>query len=372
MKTKSILIAFLSFVLSKPLVVHAQASYADTVKNTSGLLGYWRFSASSQANSEVGGYTGIFHGGASVGPANSGPAFESDPTNTAAVFNGTNGYVTTNLLGQIATGGSIIGWFNLTPQAPIPPFFYIAGESQIGNDFDIQIDPASKQLRFYTDSAGYVASPAAIQLNTWHFFACTFTANTSRSIYIDGSLVASNVPSGHGLNSSPFTIGDSGVFSGRYFNGKLDEIAVFNRELTSTEISNIYASANLIYAAWIAGFSTGGLSRFDQDANGDGITNGLAFLLGGDPIVAGSTTLPVLTKTQNGFTYRFTRAARARGNTTITAKLSNDLAAWPAERDIAIPGPGVTISDQGDHDAISVTIPNTDPRTFVRLGVTAP
>lgn len=129
------------------------------------------------------------------------------------------------------------------------------------------------------------------------------------------------------------------------------------------------------YSSWIAGYNTGGQSGFDQDANGDGIANGLVFLLGGDPTVAGSTALPVLAKTAGGFTYTFTRAARARGAATITARLSDDLATWPVERNIAIApttGSGVAIADQGDHDLITVTLPGTDPRTFVRLEVVVP
>ncbi|MBP7948061.1 MAG: autotransporter-associated beta strand repeat-containing protein [Verrucomicrobiales bacterium] len=128
------------------------------------------------------------------------------------------------------------------------------------------------------------------------------------------------------------------------------------------------------YSGWIAGFATNGQSGFDQDANSDGIANGLVFLLGGDPTVAGSTALPVLTKTVGGFTYTFTRAARARGTTTVTARLSSDLATWPVERNIPIAPatPGVTITNLGDHDLITVTIPGTDQRTFLHLSVALP
>lgn len=127
------------------------------------------------------------------------------------------------------------------------------------------------------------------------------------------------------------------------------------------------------YAGWIAGFATNGQSGFNDDANADGIPNGLVFLLGGDPLVSGSTALPVLTKTAGGFTYSFTRAARARGATTVTARLSSDLATWPMERNIPItPSPAVQITDQGDHELITVTVTTTDPRTFIRLEVTAP
>src|SRR5207247_199406 len=100
---------------------------------------------------------------------------------------------------------------------------------------------------FYTDGGSSTIVPTAFtasDLNRWHFFAVTFTASASRSIYLDGNLAATSTPGGHSLNTgAAFAMGDSNTFSGRFFKGRLDEIAVFNRELTSTEVSNIYAGA---------------------------------------------------------------------------------------------------------------------------------
>jgi hypothetical protein len=221
--------------------------YAATIKDIPNLLGYWRFSPASQANSEVNGYTGTFVGSAAVGPVDSGPSLIGDTSNTAALLDGTtNTSVNTSLTGQIDQQGSVIGWFYLA-QLPSDAgrAFYIAGESQNGNDFDIQID-GDNRLRFYTEGGSNVATPSAFtaaDFHTWHFFAATFTASSSRNLYLDGRLVASNVPGGHSANTSPFSMGDSTVFSGRFFNGRLDEIAIFNRELSATDVAGIYAQA---------------------------------------------------------------------------------------------------------------------------------
>jgi hypothetical protein len=99
-------------------------------------------------------------------------------------------------------------------------------------------------------------------------------------------------------------------------------------------------------------------------------------LLGGDPLVHGSTALPVFEKHPAGdFRYSFNRAARARGHSTVIAKLSDDMLTWPNARDTVIDTSSsglVTITAEIDHDAITIEIPARVPRSFIRLEVTQP
>jgi len=220
---------------------------------TPNLVGYWPFSSASQANSVVGGITGIFMGNAAVGPANSGPALPDEPTNTAAVLDGNADYVATSLLGGLNVGGSyadqgtIVGWFNM---ATLPSLdghtFYIAGESLSGDDMDLQID-TDNTLRFYTEGGGSTADGTAFtgaDTNTWHFVAASFSSGALRNLYLDGALVGSSQPGGHdATRSGQFTIGASSVWGGRFFHGNLDEIAFFNRQLSTAEINNLYIAA---------------------------------------------------------------------------------------------------------------------------------
>ena len=235
----------------------AQSDYVTTVENTPGLLGYWRFTPTSQANSEVNGYTGTFNGNAAVGSSSSGPSLADDPQNRPVVLHGNGDWVNTNLVGGTDTGGSIVGWFNLA-QLPSDAghTFYIAGESQYANDFDLQIE-TDNSVRFYTTGSGAVIDPAPLtsaNLGQWIFVAATFTANNTRDIYINGNLVASNASGGHSASSGTFSMGESTVFSGRFFNGALDEMAVYNRQLTATEVQNIYASTAVVPEPSMYGF----------------------------------------------------------------------------------------------------------------------
>lgn len=228
----------------------AQQGYNATVQSTPGLLGYYTFTQAAQANSVVNGYTGTLQNGATVGGPGSGPPI-SDPSSSALLLpNGASGtaYATAGgskpLTGQIGNSGSIVAWINL---ASLPStqnrIFSIAGESDVVNDFDLQVE--GDLLRFYTDGGSYTgaASPfTASNLNQWIFVAGTFTAGVDREVYVNGLLSGSSTPGGHSLNGAPFYVGQSNVFGGRYFDGAIADVAVFNTDLTAAQIQAIYAS----------------------------------------------------------------------------------------------------------------------------------
>ncbi len=218
-------------VISQPasLTLLAVPSYSYLVTNTPNLLGYWPFTSALQANSAVAGITGSFVGNAAVGPAGSGPALPDQPGNTAAVLDGNGDYVSTSLAGGLsptgpyANQGSIIGWFRLDTLPSIAGrIFTIAGESLSGDDFDLQIETDNK-IKFYTDSGGATVDGAALTVNdtnVWHFVAATFSANVSRNLYLDGTLVAGSVPGNHdSTRGGSFAMGESQVFHGRFFQG---------------------------------------------------------------------------------------------------------------------------------------------------------
>ncbi|MFT3878825.1 MAG: LamG domain-containing protein [Gemmatales bacterium] len=239
--------ACLAALMLVPVHVFAQ-DYRTTVLNTPNLLGYWPFTTASGANSVVGGYTGTFNGASGLGAPGSGPILASDPGNRPVNLNGNIGnFVNTNMQGGITTGGSIVGWFNLA-QLPSAAgrVFAIAGIGEAGNDFDLQIE-TDNEIKFYTANSGgfFVALPTAMtatDLGVWHFIAATFTANGTSNLYLDGNPVVSAAAGGHSPGNNFFGIGENFVFPFRQFNGSLDEIAVFSRELTAGEVGNIYAS----------------------------------------------------------------------------------------------------------------------------------
>jgi hypothetical protein len=212
-------------------------------------IAYWRLDENDGA-SLVGGYSSTYLNGATTSAPGSGPSIVGFPDNAALSTNGNNSipqYMTTGLIGGIPGRGSMVAWVNLArlPSAS-GTFFYIAGESQSSNDFDVQFQNDDR-LYFYTgagENTSYLPDPATL-VGRWNQLAVTYDSIAGfRKIYWNGSLVASLVG---GINpaskSSIFTIGYSPVFVGRDFDGMIDEVAVFDYALNAGQVSQLYATA---------------------------------------------------------------------------------------------------------------------------------
>jgi hypothetical protein len=94
------------------------------------------------------------------------------------------------------------------------------------------------------DYFGVIDSGIAVVPGTWYHVAMTFDDTTKiLNLYVNGTLAASN-PFGISIeyDNSPFVIG-TGQSSGApsyFFPGQADEVEIFNRALTGTEVQNIY------------------------------------------------------------------------------------------------------------------------------------
>ncbi|MGA3180257.1 MAG: LamG domain-containing protein [Verrucomicrobiota bacterium] len=219
------------------------ADYVTVVSNTPNLLGYWRFDPVFQSNSCVNGYTGTLQGNAQIGPPGSGCPLPSEQPNQALLLDGTNSYLTTSLTGQITNQGSVLVWVYLTAQpSTAGHFFQITSQAAGGDDFDFQIQ-TDNQTYFYTDSGSSTVYAQALPLNQWHFLAATFIANSNRCIYLDGQLAATSTAGGHSVNNTAFWVGNNRVFGPRLFQGRIGEVAVFDRALAASEIAAAWSAA---------------------------------------------------------------------------------------------------------------------------------
>jgi hypothetical protein len=218
----------------------AEADFTRAVLATRPVA-YYRL-ASTEGKSEVGPTVYKPVGGVT----SSSPGAPVGPNSFYANLNGRDGYVRTTQQGGVGATASIMVWVNL---ATLPSqerhFFYVAGESQSGNDLDLQFE-TDNTLRFYTAAGGhltYTPAPATL-LNQWHLIVATMD-NTSqtRVIYWDGKPVANDKGGGRTGKTGAFTIGGSEIFSGRWFHGGMEEAALWDRAVTAAEVASIYATA---------------------------------------------------------------------------------------------------------------------------------
>lgn len=217
--------------------------YATAVTNIEGLLGYWRFDPTYKWKSCVNGWTGTNEGAAQIGPAGSGWPLSLDHYNQAALLDGVSSFVATDLTGQIGNQGTMLAWVYLIAQpAAAGHIFSVINQSQGGNNYDIQIE-TDNLTRFYA-GGGVAVYSTPLSLNQWHFLSGTLASNGLVSLYVDGALVATT-SGGHSVTSNPASIGESQVFTGRFFQGRIDEAAYFNIPLTPSQIFGLYSLSTL-------------------------------------------------------------------------------------------------------------------------------
>jgi glucose/arabinose dehydrogenase/PKD repeat protein len=79
-------------------------------------------------------------------------------------------------------------------------------------------------------------SPAAVPANAWTHLAATYDATTLR-LYVNGTQVATRAVTGAlQASSGPLRFGGNGVWA-EWFQGRLDELRVYNRALTAAEVT---------------------------------------------------------------------------------------------------------------------------------------
>ncbi len=96
--------------------------------------------------------------------------------------------------------------------------------------------PVRPGMRTFTTAGQAVSGGSVLPANTWSHFAGTYDG-TTLLVYINGMQVASLAATGALVNSSGLlSIGGNSVSSIEYFTGRLDEIRLYNRALSVSEI----------------------------------------------------------------------------------------------------------------------------------------
>ncbi|MDN5394877.1 MAG: glycosyl hydrolase family 18 protein [Chryseobacterium sp.] len=116
-----------------------------------------------------------------------------------------------------------------------------------------------------------LASVTALNANTWYHVAATYDGSAMK-IYINGVLDATKSQTGNIASNGSFNVGYL-YNTSRNFNGKIDEVRVWRRALSQTEISqkmcNVTLPATSLAAHWKFNEGSGSMV---QDSSGNGVT----------------------------------------------------------------------------------------------------
>ena len=110
------------------------------------------------------------------------------------------------------------------------------------NGYTLEFNGNNILFWIYNSNVGWQSSGGAvpIQLGQWYHAAGVFDG-AHLMVYINGQLAASSSTSGRIVPSVSVLCFGRDFNEGRYFNGLIDEVSIYNRALSSNEIAAIYS-----------------------------------------------------------------------------------------------------------------------------------
>ncbi|MFM2038009.1 MAG: hypothetical protein RL432_948 [Bacteroidota bacterium] len=216
---------------------------------SNGLVGWWPFTGNANDLSGNGNHGTV--NGATLTTDRFGNA------NQAYLNNTSSGSITLNPSVLDNLGAFNIGiWFNASNnQSGVSDIFQIDANSPCGiypsqtgnpnNNVYVRYDNGLAQFYFSIQINATVVQytvPSPPSTNHWHFVSVNYTGTTV-SFFLNGQLLNTQALSGTFLTfNQPLFIANWCTYED--FNGKIDDIGIWNRALTQQEITNLYNANN--------------------------------------------------------------------------------------------------------------------------------
>ncbi len=193
---------------------------------TSGLVGWWPFNGNAideSVNTNDGTVNGATLTTDRFGNANS-----------AYSFDGVSNSIEVNRNYQSAFSLSI--WFNpsISPQ-------YNPLVDAFDTNWEIQLKNTSPDYVSFITTNNYqeFISSQTTTANNWYHLVCTYTLNTI-TLYLNGIQIDQHTVNPLPNNNGNYYFGASLTGTDQFYTGKLDDIGIWNRALTPSEITDLY------------------------------------------------------------------------------------------------------------------------------------
>ena len=203
----------------------------NTQDITTGLVAHYEFeNTTGDAIDAAGAHNGTVVGATRGVPGKVGNAFSFDG----------NDYITINNHSDITdyNAFTISAW--VKPTATTPKYRCIISKVHPDRDFVMRFTNSDYSVHFEDGAYASCTQTSALQLNEWMHLAATW-GNDQWNLYIDGVLVKTCNFSSRGPLWSCLNMSIGSLQGGsEFFIGLIDEVRIYNRALSSTDVTALY------------------------------------------------------------------------------------------------------------------------------------
>ena len=212
-----------------------------------GPLGHWKGDDGATPKEAADASGNGFHGTYSAGAGTSSEVPKTNFPNPGSIaLDGAAGIVTIPDSPALRLTGDITIAFWKRRTAEVKDWTRLVGKGNGGQrNFGIWEFPnGDGRIKFQMYNTGGQSvldldSPANTALNTWYHIVCTVSVNDA-ALWVNGQLVANGTRTGEpGTSADPVTFGFAGYHA--YYPGQLDDIRIYDRALSMSEI--VYLAA---------------------------------------------------------------------------------------------------------------------------------
>lgn len=227
--------------LFNPSLVHVGSSIAANTLLT-GLQAYWKFdetSGSTAADASGNGHTATWAG-------TLGSQWAAAKINNGASLNGTDNFLTFTPPANIGNAFTLAGWCFVHGAVSGNQYMIALGANDVN-----EITIFNSHIRVVTNpSTGFIMdSVFTVTVDTWFHVAFAWDG-TTMSLYVNGSLDSSHASTSNAADATSY-IGEYAAGPGHFYNGKIDELGIWNIALSQANITALYNSgAGLSFASF--------------------------------------------------------------------------------------------------------------------------
>lgn len=199
--------------------------------NDLGLVGYWSFEDGSGTKATD------FSGNNNTGTLTNGPTWTDGRFGKAVSFDGTDDYVNiASMSGLSSSAITVSAWVKISAHKN---WNNVVGHEWVASNGSWLLFSDSSGNAYFGiyDTSQHTAASSSFSAGVWHHLIGTYDGSVIR-IYVDGVAGSSTALSGVTLD----TVGQVGLSSssGSVFSGQIDDVRIYNRALSSDEITNLY------------------------------------------------------------------------------------------------------------------------------------